>query len=100
MLNATIKEQNGHTRKLTINEIVTHTITFVMAGYDTTTSALSCTSYLLALNPTVQEKLHKEIEEYFKINPVSCLDQSTFHPPTSKLSGTSKIIKMTTACVQ
>ena len=71
MLTANIKEQNGRTRKLTMKEIVSHAITFLMAGYETTKSALSCTAYLLALHPAVQEKLRKDIEDYFKINPVS-----------------------------
>ena len=58
-------------KKLTNKEIVSHSITFLLAGYETTANSLSYTSYLLALNPSVQERLHAEIEEYFQNNPVS-----------------------------
>ena len=58
-------------KKLTNKEIVANSITFLLAGYETTANALSYASYLLALNPTVQDRLHAEIEEYFQNNPVS-----------------------------
>ena len=50
-------------------EIAGSVITFILAGYDTTKIALSYTAYLLALNPTIQDKLIREINEYYKINP-------------------------------
>ena len=59
-------------QKLTDDQIVAHATTFMLAGYETTSTALSYVSYLLALNPTVQEKLQWEIEDYFQNNPVSC----------------------------
>ena len=57
--------------RLTDKEIVAHTIGFLLAGNETTANALSYTSYLLALHPSVQDRLHAEIEEYFQNNPVS-----------------------------
>ena len=60
----------GGTR-LTNKDIVAHSITFLLAGFETTANALSYASYLLALNPSVQDRLHAEIEEYFQNNPVS-----------------------------
>ena len=56
---------------LTDEEVVIHAITILMAGYETTANALAYTSYLLALNPDIQEKLQSEIDSYFDENPVS-----------------------------
>ena len=39
-------------------------ILFLLAGYETTSSALSFTSYELALNVHVQRKLQEEIDNY------------------------------------
>ena len=57
-------------KKLSDEEISSHSLTFMLAGYETTSNALSYTSYLLALNPEVQEKLQNEIEAYDQENPV------------------------------
>ena len=56
--------------KLTDEEVVMHAIMFLMAGYETTANALAYTSYLLSLNPDIQEKLQSEIDSYYKENPV------------------------------
>ena len=58
-------------QKLTDDQIVAHSATFLVAGYETTSTALAYVSYLLALNPTIQEKLQQEIDNYFDNNPVS-----------------------------
>ncbi|RDD43709.1 Cytochrome P450 3A8 [Trichoplax sp. H2] len=52
--------QNG---KLTDEEIISQSFIFLLAGYETTASALAYTSYLLALNPDVQQRLLDEIDE-------------------------------------
>ena len=62
------KSDNG--RKLTNEEIVAHAVTFILAGYETTANTLAYTSYLLALNPDIQEKLQSEIDSYFEDKPV------------------------------
>ena len=79
MIDATVEEgdedgQNQNTinkKRLSDDEITSHSITFMLAGYETTANALSYTSYLLALNPHIQEKLQEEIDSYFEENPVN-----------------------------
>ena len=61
---------------LTDEEVVMNAITILMAGYETTANALAYTSYLLALNPDIQEKLQSEIDSYFDEKPVSHGSQS------------------------
>ena len=58
-------------RKLTAKEIVDNSVTFLIAGYETTANTLSFTTYLLATNPDIQEKLQREIDDYFDTKPVS-----------------------------
>ena len=63
--------QSNSGKKLTDKQIVDHSTTFLLAGYETTANALAYTSYLLALNPEIQEKLQREIDDYFEEKPVS-----------------------------
>ena len=60
----------GETKGLTDKEIVAHSVTFLLAGYETTSTALAYMAYLLAVNPEVQDKLNAEINAYFEENPV------------------------------
>ncbi len=55
---------------MTNKEIVSQLITFLMAGLETVSTTVSCTAYLLALNPDVQQKAHEKIEAYFHSKPV------------------------------
>ena len=50
---------------MTNDEIISQCIQFFIAAYDTTTSAISLSCYLLALNQSVQDRLYEEIETYF-----------------------------------
>ena len=50
--------------------IAGHSVTFLLAGYETTASTLTFISYLLALHPDIQENLQTEIDDYFGNNPV------------------------------
>ena len=50
---------------LQFQEMQAEMILFLLAGYETTSSALSFTSYELALNARVQRKLQEEIDNYF-----------------------------------
>lgn len=38
---------------------------FMLAGYETTSTALAYSSYVLATNPEEQQKLRDEIESYY-----------------------------------
>ena len=64
-------QKSNQCRKLMDEEIVAHALTFILAGYETTANTLAYTSYLLALNPDIQEKLQSEIDNYFDEKPVS-----------------------------
>ena len=68
MLEADVLDANGKNvgGKLSDYEIIAQSITFMMAGYETTSNALSFTTYCLALNPDKQEKLLQEIDEKIK----------------------------------
>ena len=69
-------DENAETKSnayLSNEEIAGSIITFILAGYETTKSTLGYTAYLLALNPTIQDKLIREINEYYEINPDSSL---------------------------
>lgn len=68
--NGNHQERNVKERKLTDSEIIGHSMTFLLAGYETTANTLSYTAYLLAINPHVQERLQDEIDDYYHQNPV------------------------------
>ena len=59
--------------KFTDKEVVGQAIGMLLAGYETTANALAYTSYLLTLNPDIQEKLQSEIDSYFDDKPVSSI---------------------------
>ncbi|GFS49408.1 cytochrome P450 3A8 [Nephila pilipes] len=48
---------------LSLDELVGQCVIFFLAGYDTTASTLSFASYLLALNPGIQNTLYEELRE-------------------------------------
>ena len=55
---------------MTDAEVFANAIGFLIAGNETTAITLSFASYLLALNPDIQEKLQSEINAYFEDKPV------------------------------
>ena len=57
-------------RALSDGEIIAESVGFLVAGYETTSSALTFTTGLLASHPDIQEKLAEEIRKYFSKNPV------------------------------
>ena len=67
-----IDASDSETQKgLETGEIVADSVGFMLAGYETTSTALAFATYLLAANPEAQERLANEIHEYFEENPVS-----------------------------
>ena len=67
-----IDASDSETQKgLETGEIITDSVVFILAGYETTSTALNLATYLLAANPESQERLANEIHEYFEENPVS-----------------------------
>ena len=58
---------------LTDQEVVGNARLVLLAGYETTANTLAYTSYLLAINPDIQDKLQSEIDSYFDDKPVSLL---------------------------
>ena len=63
----------GKRHKLTDKDLVDFAVSFLGAGYETTANTISYTSYLLALNPDIQEKLQSEIDSYFEEKPVNSI---------------------------
>uniref|UniRef100_A0AB39A350 Cytochrome P450 3A8 n=1 Tax=Hyalomma asiaticum TaxID=266040 RepID=A0AB39A350_HYAAI len=54
---------NFVSKALSEDEALAQCVLFFLAGHDTTSSVLSYAVYLLALNPEVQAKLRKEVDE-------------------------------------
>jgi len=52
--------------KLSNEELANNVRTFLLAGHETTSTALSWTHYLLALNPHVRTKLRQQVREKLK----------------------------------
>ena len=72
----TIKAKGAMTDK----EVYANAAGFLIAGNETTSILLSYTSYLLALNTDVQEKLQSKIDAYFEDNSVRLeLYRSSIH---------------------
>ncbi|XP_072256053.1 thromboxane-A synthase [Pyxicephalus adspersus] len=65
------------TKRLSEDEILGQAFIFLIAGYETTCSLLSFTTYLLATNPQCQEKLLKEVDEFAEKHDVA--DYNTVH---------------------
>ncbi|GBM26737.1 Cytochrome P450 3A13 [Araneus ventricosus] len=53
---------------LSMDELVSQCAVFFLAGYETTASALSFATYLLALNQEIQEKLRAEVDAEMERN--------------------------------
>ena len=70
MIDSMIDKNDQSNNKKTMDFIAIYAIDFLLAGHDTTTILLNYTSYMLALNTDVQEKLQAEIDKYFEEDPV------------------------------
>ena len=49
--------------KLSDDEVTAQSVTFLVAGFETTGTTLSTTAYLLATHPEVQERIIREVDE-------------------------------------
>ena len=78
MIDATADENFSGTKKLDSEQMAGFSVDFLLAGYETTANTLSYTTYLLAMNPDVQEKLQAEIDQYFEEEPVSVYTISSY----------------------
>ena len=58
-------------KRLEKGEIIADCLVFMLGGYDTTSTALTFATYLLAANPEAQERLANEVDKYTEENPVS-----------------------------
>lgn len=61
--NATPKKTQK--RMLTEDEIMGQAFIFLLAGYETTSSTLAFAAYLLAIHQDCQEKLQREVDEFY-----------------------------------
>jgi len=77
MIDATVEGEDGETRGFTDEEIAASSMSFLLAGYETTANTLAYASYLLALNPEIQDKLQAKIDEYFESNPEASIYDAT-----------------------
>ncbi|CAF1333431.1 unnamed protein product [Didymodactylos carnosus] len=55
-------------KKLTYDEVIANVFLFMIAGYETTSTALAYCTYVLANHPEEQLKLQEEIDEYLLQN--------------------------------
>lgn len=51
---------------MTHDEVLAQGIVFFLAGYETTANTLALFGYQLAVNPDIQERLIKEIDDVMK----------------------------------
>ncbi|XP_068595104.1 thromboxane-A synthase [Brachionichthys hirsutus] len=52
-------------KKITEDEIVAQALLTLLAGHDTSSSALAFTCYLLAIHPECQRKVQEEVDDFF-----------------------------------
>ena len=69
---------DGSVEGLVEGDIVIDCLTFLVAGYETTSRTLAFATYLLAIHPEAQERLNNEIHDYYEENPVSESNQHLF----------------------
>ncbi|XP_076416751.1 cytochrome P450 3A13-like isoform X2 [Peromyscus maniculatus bairdii] len=62
MMNSQNSKDTESYKPLSDLEILAQSITFIFAGYETTSTVLSFIAYLLAIHPNVQKKLQQEID--------------------------------------
>ncbi|XP_041114004.1 bifunctional cytochrome P450/NADPH--P450 reductase 1-like [Polyodon spathula] len=66
---------------LTEDEIMGQAFIFLLAGYETTSSTLAFAAYLLAIHQDCQEKLQREVDEFYArhVHSKSQIPKASFH---------------------
>ncbi|GMT18988.1 hypothetical protein PFISCL1PPCAC_10285, partial [Pristionchus fissidentatus] len=55
--------QNSITKALTLDEVIAQAVVFLLAGYDTTSNALSYTTWMLSRHPEIMKRCQEEIDD-------------------------------------
>lgn len=63
-------KERDRRKLLTDNEIIANAWVFMLGGFETTASALTYTSYLLATHPQVQERLYEEVSSVIEVSHI------------------------------
>ncbi|GMR46086.1 hypothetical protein PMAYCL1PPCAC_16281 [Pristionchus mayeri] len=61
-------------KALTVDEVIAQAVVFLLAGYDTTSNALSYTTWMLSRNPEVMKRCQEEIDEVCTDSSISYED--------------------------
>ena len=77
-----IEACNSEKKNVDSGMVAAQSLEALLAGYETTSNALAFISYVLALNPEVQDKLADEIHNHLAENPVSRLIRVPTHACT------------------
>lgn len=67
MIHLLMQARDKETSKLDIQDIIAQAFIFFLAGFDTSSTLMCFMAYELALNPDVQERLKKEVDEAFAL---------------------------------
>ncbi|CAF0932919.1 unnamed protein product [Didymodactylos carnosus] len=62
----TIDRDQSVPKKLTYEEVISNVMLFMLAGYETTSTALAYATFVLANHSDVQQKLQNEIDQHFQ----------------------------------
>ncbi|KAF8356667.1 hypothetical protein PRIPAC_91662 [Pristionchus pacificus] len=62
------------TKALTVDEVIAQAVVFLLAGYDTTSNALSYTAWMLSRNPEIMKRCQEEVDEVCTDSSISYED--------------------------
>ncbi len=74
ILSLILNARNEEDAPLTDDEVRNEIVTFMLAGHETTATALTWTHYLLAQNPPVAERLYQELDSVLGDEPAGLND--------------------------
>ncbi|CAF1151823.1 unnamed protein product [Adineta steineri] len=75
-----VSDSNKANYRLTREEIISNMFNFMVAGYETTSTALACATYELARHPEVLEKLQTEIDQLPLCSDEGCDKETKIYP--------------------